>query len=68
MDLSQYKVPTFCPVCKGLMVGKSTSSFYDFGCCINCKIYFVEGREQRWKDGWRPSAEDIDSMNISLGR
>lgn len=44
------------------MKGKSTGSYYDFGCCINCKIFFVEGNEKRWKDGWRPTPEDIERM------
>ena len=26
-----------------------------FECCRNCYIQWVEGREQRWKTGWRPN-------------
>jgi len=25
-----------------------------FDCCKNCYIQHVEGREERWKKGWRP--------------
>ena len=25
-----------------------------FECCFNCYIQFIENREQRWLDGWRP--------------
>ena len=25
-----------------------------FECCYNCYIQYVEGREQRWLEGWRP--------------
>lgn len=56
------RVPCFCPICGGIMKGKSTNSFYDFGCCIDCKIFFIEGREQRWRDGWRPSDDDLKHM------
>lgn len=56
------RVPVFCPVCKGLMKGKSTNTFYDYGCCVECFIFFIEGRVDRWKGGWRPSPEDIDRM------
>lgn len=57
--MAQLRVPCFCPVCDGMMKGKSTSTFYDFGCCIDCFIQFVEGREPRWRGGWRPSHEEI---------
>ena len=26
-----------------------------FGCCFKCYVQYVEGREDRWKSGWRPS-------------
>jgi|TARA_R110002012_G_scaffold289835_2_gene483176 hypothetical protein len=26
-----------------------------FGCCFKCYIQYVEGREDRWKNGWRPN-------------
>lgn len=25
-----------------------------FDCCFECYIKWVEGREERWKSGWRP--------------
>jgi hypothetical protein len=66
--MESLRVPGFCPVCKGLMVGKSTNTWYDNGCCINCFIYFIEGRPEKWKTGWRPAQDEIDNMNKSLGR
>lgn len=60
--LVELRVPAFCPVCNGLMKGKSTNTFYDYGCCIDCKIFFVEGREERWKAGWRPKPSEILKM------
>ena len=56
------RVPSFCPVCSGLMKGRSTFTFYDYSCCIDCYIFFLEGRPdkiQKWKDGWRPSEEEL---------
>lgn len=58
-------VPVFCPVCSGLMKGKSTFSYYNYGCCIDCQIYFLEDRPAKieaWKNGWRPTEEDIKKM------
>jgi len=26
-----------------------------FDCCWNCYIQYIEGREERWKKGWRPN-------------
>ena len=26
-----------------------------FDCCEKCYIQWVEGREERWKKGWRPN-------------
>lgn len=51
------RVPVWCPICQGLMKGKSTSTWYDWQCCIMCFINYIEGREARWKSGWRPEIE-----------
>jgi len=61
------RVPAFCPVCKHIMKGSiSTTTYYDWGCCSNCHIEFVEGREKRWKDGWRPDDEMLASFDEKL--
>jgi|TARA_B100000282_G_scaffold27084_4_gene17617 formate dehydrogenase maturation protein FdhE len=45
-----------CPVC-----GKFPKTSMDdvclvkFECCNNCYIKYVEDREERWKNGWRPN-------------
>lgn len=45
-----------CPVC-GDYSTKSMDDVYmiKFDCCFNCYIQYVEGREERWKTGWRPN-------------
>ena len=56
------RVPAHCPVCEGLMKGKSTFTYYDYGCCVDCYIFFLETRPKKieeWKAGWRPNAEQI---------
>ncbi len=53
---TKHKVDRTCPVC-------GTYSFSDrddvymvkFSCCFNCYIQYIEGREERWKTGWRPN-------------
>tara|TARA_B100000282_G_scaffold288528_1_gene257295 strand:- start:4197 stop:4571 length:375 start_codon:yes stop_codon:yes gene_type:complete len=27
-----------------------------FKCCSKCYIQYIEGREERWKSGWRPNS------------
>jgi len=47
-----------CPVCK-VYSFKSNDDVYmsKFECCEKCYIKWVEGREERWKTGWRPNNE-----------
>ena len=61
MELSELRVPIRCPMCKYLMKGKSTNTWYDWQCCMDCFIEFIESREERWKSGWRPTDEQISS-------
>jgi hypothetical protein len=44
-----------CPVCETYSF-KSRDDVYmiKFSCCEGCYIQWVEGREERWKKGWRP--------------
>ena len=45
-----------CPVCNTYSF-KSNDDVYmsKFDCCEKCYIQWVEGREERWKTGWRPN-------------
>jgi len=45
-----------CPTCSKYSF-KSVDDLYmtKFDCCFNCYIQWVEGREERWKTGWRPN-------------
>ena len=46
-----------CPVCNTYSF-KSNDDVYmsKFECCEKCYIQWVEGREERWKTGWRPNS------------
>lgn len=62
MPNQELRVPVFCPVCGGLMKGKSTNTYYDFNCCIDCYIFFLEGRPEairKWREGQRPTEEAL---------
>lgn len=44
-----------CPVCETYSFEKKDDIYMNkFECCFNCYIQYVEGREERWKTGWRP--------------
>ena len=45
-----------CPTCNTYSF-KSVDDLYmtKFDCCLKCYIQWVEGREERWKSGWRPN-------------
>jgi hypothetical protein len=43
-----------CDVCSNIL--KQQDMLYEtkYECCRNCYVQYVEGREDRWKQGWRP--------------
>ena len=48
-----------CPVC-GVFSFEIKDDLYmnKFECCRTCYITWVEGREERWLEGWRPEREN----------
>jgi hypothetical protein len=58
------KIPFFCPVCnKPMLVDVDRRHYLRNKCCFKCNIYFVEGREERWRSGWRPDENDMVDYN-----
>jgi hypothetical protein len=47
-----------CPVCSSYSFsGKDDLYMNKFECCFDCFIQHIDGREERWKTGWRPQNE-----------
>ena len=45
-----------CPVCEVYSFNPKDDVYMKkFECCHKCWIQWVEGREERWKTGWRPN-------------
>ena len=45
-----------CPVCGAYSFDAKDDLYMNkFECCYNCYIQYIEGREERWKTGWRPN-------------
>ncbi len=54
------KTERTCPVCKTYSFsGKDDLYMNRFKCCYECYIEFVEHREERWQEGWRPDQQRI---------
>ncbi len=44
-----------CPVCETFSFSPRDDAYMNkYDCCYNCYIQWVDGREERWKTGWRP--------------
>lgn len=44
-----------CPICEVYSFNITDDVYMNkYDCCEKCYIIWIEGREERWKDGWRP--------------
>ena len=45
-----------CPICSTYSFDLKDDLYMNrFECCQKCYVQWVEGREERWKTGWRPN-------------
>jgi len=45
-----------CPVCSTFSFASNDDVYMSkFGTCFRCYVAYIEGREERWESGWRPS-------------
>ena len=53
-------IPFFCGLCESIMTSSyDEESHKKFGCCDNCANRVIYPRLEEWKNGWRPSREDV---------
>ena len=53
---STQEIDRECPVCNSYSFsGQDDLYMTKFECCFKCYIQYIEGREERWKSGWRPN-------------
>lgn len=40
-----------------------------YGCCTDCSLYFMQPNRKKWKNGWRPSKEEVKRVifNRTIG-
>lgn len=56
-------IPIKCPVCNVLMRSRDDEVSWDkFKCCSNCDHEWASPQTEKWKNGWRPSLEEISDM------
>ena len=47
-----------CPTCNSYSFKLQDDIYMNkYDCCFKCYIKYVDGREERWKSGWRPKGE-----------
>jgi len=57
-NLINKEINRVCPVCETYSFsGRDDLYMNKFQCCRNCYIEWVEDREERWLEGWRPDKE-----------
>ena len=39
------------------------------GCCTDCSLHFMQPNRKKWKNGWRPSKEEVQRVifNKTIG-
>ena len=53
-----------CPVCRVYSFDMKDDVYMNkFDCCFKCYIEYVDGREERWKSGWRPKNNKENTIN-----
>ena len=53
--LSKESIRSCCVCSKYSFSAKDDVYLNKYECCELCYVKYVEGREQRWKSGWRPN-------------
>ena len=52
-----------CPICSKMFFRVMDDvTMTKYNCCFACYVKYVENREERWLEGWRPN-EDHESTN-----
>jgi hypothetical protein len=63
--LLEKKIDRQCPVCTTYSFSSQDDLYINkFSCCKPCYLIFIEGREERWKSGWRPTKDEIETRRF----
>lgn len=57
---SEPPVPLVCPICDHVLYGRDDElSHAEFSCCDRCARLWAHPRRSDWKNGWRPTSEQV---------
>tara|TARA_Y100000034_G_scaffold86958_1_gene104247 strand:- start:158 stop:463 length:306 start_codon:yes stop_codon:yes gene_type:complete len=63
----QVEIPIECLVCGFFMRGlEDVLSHEKYKCCQECTYNWAESNYHKWKDGWRPSKNEIQEYRNSI--
>ena len=52
----------YCKICEfPLITNKDFINNLEYECCNSCYLKFAESRKIKWKNGWRPKRNLVDS-------
>lgn len=50
----------FCSLCESIMCGPlDEDALLKFGCCDSCATFWAYPNKDKWKEGWRPTSEEV---------
>lgn len=53
-------IPLFCELCEGIMRSElDEESHKKFNCCDSCATFWAYPNKEKWKEGWRPTSEEV---------
>lgn len=54
-------LPLWCDVCETLYRSSDDEAAHlEFGCCHTCALAWAHARREQWKNGWRPTQEQVE--------
>ena len=60
--LGSKTMPLFCDVCSIRFCSVEDEKSYDeFECCSSCADTWAYSKKSEWKNGWRPSKEQVEN-------
>lgn len=60
-------VPLYCPICERLLrTQDDENSYLEYECCNFCALNFAHARKNEWKNGWRPTKEEVKERSTNF--
>ena len=61
-------VPLTCPICDlAMSTHDNLTSYMLWTCCAWCEQMWVQGKREKWSNGWRPEKHIVEMVLKSRG-